>query len=706
MDNTIKTNLCKGLRACGIPSKQAHEILNIVEKWLRENGVEWTNSRIKDLRQWYETALAGQPTPAPWFKHSKDNMPLGIWNWVFKLKPAKALGVLSLNTVFYEHKLSEAQKEKFLHGVAGNSSQNPEMLRTLLSEADLPHRVALLNFKSMPEILFPTVWDMNGSIPIHNGRSMVRTEGKLGEALKALRESWNSVPQVTFDFLDRQGLLGYMPIDVVGNAYQLELDRPHDTCVGRVSVLQQPQLKARIIGNPNRVTQVTLEPLKQVYMTALRKLQSDVTHDQESGVRWVQEKLRQEIELAGSDLTSASDLLDVELCLELVDTVYGFGCIPGYQDWADYFVEVCRSPWFFRSLDCEIQWRQGDVLGTGPSFGLLSLTNNAAAYCAYWLAVHNDAIDERIRLSDVFRVVGDDIVMRSEIEPYYTRIIEALGGEINRSKTLKSNRVAEFAGRIITSDSSYLKAIKYVEPSDNSFMSYVAQLGDQAKFFLRPHQRQAYDLFKEVPGVVVKGPWMPDSYGIALGDRYEWYLEEVLPALQRAEPDLNLEDYSMTLLKAQLSLDEAGQNEDVLSDEPLFDDGYLPSQVTPTFKVGGDPRLTDGKTFLDVLYEHVRSQDVTPFKDWIRTKRKTSQPSTEEIWDGYTDSFAQSLSESPAEVPQSVIQHTRRIHEEPHESHEDASLRADDPVIPLSAKCPVASRERETVSREDDDWCL
>jgi hypothetical protein len=629
MDKSTQNNLCKGLRACGIPKRQTHEILNIVKKWTDSNGPEWTNSRIKDLRQWYETTLTGTPVPPPWFRHSKEGYPLGIWKWVFDLPIPKALGVLSLNTVFYEQSLSSKQKEKFLHGLDGNGTQDPEMLRELTVaklSVNLPRQIK--------EIQFPTVFDMTGSIPLHDGQSTIRPNNQLGLALKALRSSWESVPQVTFNFLVDQDLLDYIPMSVLGNAYQLELDRPHDLCVGRVSVLQQPQLKARIVGNPNRILQVTLEPLKDLYMSTLRKLPTDVTHDQELGVAWVQSKLKQGFELAGSDMTSASDLLDVSLSLKLVDTVFGFPKVTGYKEYRDYFYEVSRSQWFCPALNRNVQWKQGDVLGTGPSFGLLSLTNNAAALQAYQLA-RRDGYLAGNHWSDCFRVVGDDIIMRAEMSPYYTKIIECLGGEINHSKTLTSDRVAEFAGKVITSDASFLKAVKYSEPSDNSFMSYVAQLGDQAKYLLRPKQRKVYNLLKEIPGVVVPGPWSQDSYGIPLSLRYQWYLEEVQPALQAAEPDLQLTDYSMLLLKAQLSLSEANRNDDWSHmesyDEPFFGEGYLPSQVTPTFKVGGDPRLTNGKSLLDVLYPHTQVKDITPFSDWMRNQSQTTAETEFEI---------------------------------------------------------------------------
>jgi hypothetical protein len=369
-------------------------------------------------------------------------------------------------------------------------------------------------------------------------------------------------------------------------------------------------------------------------METARKLSTDCTHDQESGVHWVQEQLKRGIEPSGSDLTSASDLLQVGCCLELCDAVYGFYSVQGYQEYRLYFEEVSRGTWacpaLGRSIDwkqgtattsfANVGWDQGDVLGTGPSFGLLTLTNNAAAALALWQCQLEGIVDPRLKPSDCYRVIGDDIVMRSEIEPHYTKIIEDLGGEINHSKTLKSDKVAEFAGRVITSDSCYLKAIKYSEPSDNSFMNYVAQLGDQAKHLLRPRQRHVYDRLAEVPGIVVPGPFMPDSYGVALADRYQWYLEEVEPALARVEPDRDLEDYSMLLLKAQLSLNEAGLHDDPLInfDEPLIDEGYLPSMVTPTFKVGGDPRLTNGKTALESYESKV--QDITPFKEWMRKR--------------------------------------------------------------------------------------
>jgi hypothetical protein len=635
MEKSTQNNLCRGLRACGIPKKQAHQILNIVQKWDRENGPEWTVKRIKALRQWYETSLSGKPEPPEWFKHSKTGLPVGIWGWVFRLPVAKALGVLSCSTVYYEHTVSEAQKEKFLHGIHGNSRQDWQKLEALL-EGTRHFRKGSKTYviqklpPVMPNMKLPTLFDMNGSCPVHEGKRTKRANGDIGKALEILKESWESVPQPTFDFLLDQDKLDWLPIEVAGNSYQLELNRPHTKIVGRISVIQEPELKARIVANPNRVVQVTLDPLRKVYMATVRHLRSSCIFDQESGMEWVRNQLQEGTTLAGSDLTSASDLIDLDASLNLVDRVFGFSRISGYQEYVDYFREVSRSEWACSFLDKPVRWEQGDPLGTVPSIGLLDLTNAAAAIVAVERVWNRSQLPSSVneddltmhwsvdRVLDQFRTIGDDMILKSEFSDEYSKVIECLGGEVNYSKTLISDKVAEFAGRVITRDQVFLKKVNYSEPSDNSFMSYMAQLGDQAKYFLRPKQREVYDLLKEVPGIVIDGPWMRDSYGVPLDLRYQWYLEEVEPALGRAEPDIQLKQYGLLLLKATYVAQTEGIPVDAEHQLPWpMEESYLDSLVQESFRLGGDPRLVDGKTLLEVLHKLLDAGTITPFSSWL-----------------------------------------------------------------------------------------
>lgn len=628
MVKTIKDNLCKGIRACGIPVKQSHQILNIVEKWEANNGPSWVVSRIKGLRQWYESSLAGNPKPPEWFKHSKEGYPLGIWKWVFNLPPQKALGILSLDTVFYEKQLSPAQEEKFFKGLEGGKTQSLADLKGIFEDLGLkgPAISRRLLPERMPKIPLPTLFDMNGSVPFNQGRSVMRPDGKLGNALEATVQSWKDIPEATFEFLGREGLWSLTPLSVLGNEYALELSRKRTSVVGRIGIIQEPELKARIVANPNRITQVTLDPLKQVYMDLAHHLATDVTFRQEEGVRWCRQQLAAGVTLAGSDLTSASDLLDLECCLELVNRVFGLSRISGYLDHVSYFEEISRGMWYFPSRNTYVQWKSGNPLGTGPSFGLLTLTNNASALLSMVMAKEEGVLSKELNPPDCFRVVGDDIIMRAEMSPYYTQVINLLGGEINHSKTIESDKVAEFAGRVITPTSSYLKKVKYSEPSDNSFMSYMSQLGSQAQYFLRPRQRKVWKHLAEVPGVVVDGPWMKDSYGIPFEERYQWYLEEVLPALGREDPDIDLESYEMVLLKAKLSLAEAGRYPDGRDYLPMWTDSYQESEVTTQFRSGGDPRTPKGVSLVDSLNQSIELGHIRTFTEWKAGRSLTSSP--------------------------------------------------------------------------------
>jgi hypothetical protein len=539
---------------------------------------------------------------------------LGIWKWVFELPVPKALAVLSMNTILYEDRLSPKQEEKFLHALEGNGTQNREFIENLCRVKSRLN----VGRQYLPKMTFPTIFDMNGSVPIHGGHNSIRPNGNIGKAAEALQASWQSIPRVTYQFLDDQDLLGYMPWPLVFNRDGTYVMFRCEENVGRVSVLQEPQLKARIVGNPNRVLQKTLEPLKHLYMETARRLPTDVTHAQEQGVAWAQSKLRESVRLSSSDLTSASDLLDIELCLMLVDSVFGFKQIPGYQDHTKYLLQVSRAPWYCKDLDRVVRWKQGSVLGSNPSFGLLTLTNNCMALKAWQLAKGEGKLPEDLDWQDSFRVVGDDIIMLEPMAPYYNVIVEAMGGEINHSKSLVSDRCVEFCGRIVTPQQVYLKKINYCEPSDNSFMSIMSQLGDQAKYFLKPRQRKVYEAFKAVPGVAVDGPWMQDSYGEPLDLRYSWYLSCVQPVLQREEPDQYTEEIDMSLLRALLDVQQQGGDASRLRDflEPAYDEGYLPSYTNTRFKSGGDPRLTNGKSLVDALEQHLRDGSITPYKVW------------------------------------------------------------------------------------------
>jgi hypothetical protein len=668
MENSIRGSMCKGLRACGIPKPQTHVILNTIEKWYDGSGKEWCNDRIKALRQWYESYLAGKPTPPDWFEHTKSNLPKGIWKWVFNLSPEKALGVLSLNTCLFESQLTPKQLDKFVSGLQegpkASRAEFREFYEAILDRGCLRQFVpGYFRKAGIREPEAPTILDMNGACPVQYGQKSFRPESKLGPAEKVFEDTWMCVPQRTLDFIDDitglhpdrwpERANSWLPEWFYGSTRsRLTRRNSFDPTfgVGRIGVIQEPELKARIVANPNRVVQVTLDPLRDLYLDICSRIPSACIHNQDEGVEWVRKHLEMGHTIDGFDLSSASDKLDLDLCLDLIDYCFDLRTDFSYTLYEDYFRDISRMSWYFPQQDRYVRWEQGDPLGTGPSIGILTLANVCAAYIAVSLDYYRAHCLEYDKLSDAilwtaveghprfdsFRIIGDDVAMLHTSVPDYIGVIKDLGGSINLTKTLSSNQVAEFAGRVILPDRALMKRIPYKNPSDYSFMSYMSALGDSAKYFLKPHQREMYEKFKYIPGYVVEGPWIRDSYGISLTLRYQWYLEVVQPVLQQEDPDLIKVDYEQVLLRALFSRLEKIPNssrigdvsKDILSlanKEGIINlellcprgDDFPSSSVTPTFRSGGDPRRYRMKTLLEVLKQASNDHRFIPFDEWL-----------------------------------------------------------------------------------------
>lgn len=672
MDTSIQNNLCKGLRACGVSKELTHQVMDHIIKWYDNNGPEWTLKRIKDLRQWYETSLTGNPVMPAWFKHGEDNLPLGVWKSVFKLPIAKALGVLSCGTVFYEKAPSPTQLKKFEKGLAGNGSTHGQdeferfskslhhdirgVIRSTGRDTSLvPASIRRTgeHLRQMPDLELPTVFDMNGSVPVHNGRERMHPKNSLGHAYKALEESWESVPQVTWDFLISQDKLDWLPIT---NEWRLELDGKHDECVGTIGVVQEPELKARFVANTNRITQKTLDPLKKVLEECTHRNPMSCIYDQDAGMEWVRKHLQEGHSLSGCDLTSASDLLNLESCMDLVEAAYGLRNIEGYLQYREYYLEVSRSKWFAPFNNSEVKWRQGSPMGTGPSIFYLDLANGACimlAYMAYCKDLLKKGLKPEFKIDEAGRTIGDDAIVRTELAQYYTTCIERLGGEVNVSKTLTSEKVAEFAGRVITPDAVYLKKVKYAEPSDNSFLAMIAQLGPQAKWLLSRDQYKIWDKLKEVPGIVIPGPWTRDSYGLSLEDRYSWYLECVQPILDSADAELDKIPLSYILYKAGLAAKSAELSIDPEHKIPWpMEESYLDSTVTNAFKTHGDPRLTNGKTLREVLLPKIGH--IESYSSWKERTRCDRDPEMD-----------RHVTQNPSDSPSEEVKKEKAIEEAP-----------------------------------------
>jgi len=630
MDQSIQTCLCKQACASGLPKAQALPLVNEIAKWCDKSGVEWTVDRLKALHHWYITSLSGEPNIPSWVRKSKG-IPKGPFGKVFLMKNKQcALALLSMHTVFKNTQVTRKQWKKLWEGV-----NSKEVVRIPgWKQADYscsPKLVPVLKYHS------PTVDDIvNGvtTVPIGFNRIHPYTKSKkldLRKVGQSYLKSWIHLPHPTVMLVERMKLQDHTPSiyeEVYGATFSNE-DRP----VGIVACIQEPSLKARWIANPNKVTQAFLKPLKREWEERLKRFSTDCTYDQASGALWVQSKLKEGVELTGVDLKSASDKLSLFPCLDLVHRmIYGapisngegeanlaWYSIPNGKEYLYavlHFCEISRGNWSTYG-GRNVSWKSGDPLGTYPSFALLGLTNNILGRIASKQAI----LDKRLTAlwQDSFRVIGDDIVMRKDLYPYYSKLVTAIGGEINSDKTF-SGRAVEFGGRVITKSEILLKRVCAGEISDNNFMQVIAQMGCQASSLLRPRQRKVWDKLRFVPGVAVDGPFNKDSQGFSLADRYGWYLHKV--AQERIKPDTESFDAMKHAQHLIMCLKQDPRYKGAAVQSVLPRDlwnGYQPSQ-SALHSEGGDPRMINGKSFLQAMELLISRPGFQSFPEWLTSR--------------------------------------------------------------------------------------
>jgi len=609
LQSSIADSLCKTCRAAGLPQSQTHSIVNEVAKWYRSNGLEWTVERLKDLHHWYITREAGVPNIPNWVAHHSDS-PKGPFRCVFSIKnKQKALAVLSLHTAFYHEQVSSKQLNKLLDGL--NSAEVPNVVKRKNPPRVNEERIPKLHYES------PTLQCLTG-VSIPAGTKVYALQNpNLETVARAYMRSWQDLPGETAEFLRGAKLTRHAPEVLLARHYRVP--------VGTLSCIQEPSLKARWISNPNRITQHFMRPLGEAWGDWLDRFPTDCTKIQDRGVNWARTKLKAGMTLAAADLTSATDKLNLSPCLDMVHKVMCGNTITEmleqkahgdrvnlYLHSVKHFYDVSRGDWMLNGVP--YAWKVGWPLGTRPSFPLLGLVNNICAMQA--------SQEVGIPWKDSFRVLGDDIVMDARILPAYTRRIESLGGVVNPTKSIVSDKAVEFAGRVIEPQGSYLKRVKARDISDDSFMELMQLMGDQAKWLLKPRQRKVWEELRYIPGIAVDGPRSQESHGEPLALRYLWYLRHV--DLPKVEPDIKILDAEQMAVQMVEALRSHYPELDLQEQAKWFIprdiwEGVHPSKTAYTkVQDAGDPRRENGKSALEVAEARINNPGFVPYQTFKR----------------------------------------------------------------------------------------
>jgi len=127
-------------------------------------------------------------------------------------------------------------------------------------------------------------------------------------------------------------------------------------------------------------------------------------------------------------------------------------------------------------------------LGLYPSFASFALTHGLLLFFL------NDFKHE-----NAFFILGDDVVILDpQLYDRYRTALTHLNCPVSESKTIQSDKLAEFAGKLILED-EVVDQFKWRDVSDDSFMDFVRNIGPKALALLRPRQRKVANAFWTVP---------------------------------------------------------------------------------------------------------------------------------------------------------------------------------------------------------------
>jgi len=202
-------------------------------------------------------------------------------------------------------------------------------------------------------------------------------------------------------------------------------------CLGKLSVVRDQAGKARVVAITNWWIQVGLKPLHDALFSSLRKIQMDGTFDQIAPLERLVSSVEPGQTFFSFDLSAATDRLPVDLQSQILDLLS-----PGLGTrWARL---LSTLPWTYRGV--EYQYAVGQPMGAYSSWAMLALTHHVTVQVA--------ALRAGVPNFSSYAVLGDDIVIAQDaVAAEYVKIMEALGVPINLSKSLQSNRFAEFAKR-------------------------------------------------------------------------------------------------------------------------------------------------------------------------------------------------------------------------------------------------------------------
>lgn len=512
---SIQTTVCQHLRRSGFSKTDSARLASQVSTWVDKSGAEWAAQRLKDLEQ-YSRQLILNPgskvtPPSGWalrtnrhgrkilrdgFLHREIERSSFDQNQLWRVEQIMKIRSVILNptpSIKQQNKvlrsieapftgISQEIASEYVHQFVHNLIEPTVPVGTFFQT---PKQVWMCDDRHLSSYFLdlrskaPPIFELVG--PHKTSPFYRKVKGKVVMVKPTHRLNLEVVQPNLFvfdrrvrEYLDESDMHQVIGTWLGSQRYHgMEWPEPeaYNLPVGVLSALDKDgSAKTRIIASPCYDLQSALKPL-QIVLDHLVKLQtSEAVHDQDNGRETVSAWLRDGRKVYSFDASSFTDRFPWKLQRQLLCELAkeGLGVTNTDIKLMDYAVSGLwkRPSKFDESLPQFYHYEVGQPMGLNPSFALASLSHLMVAY-------QSCVMVGRPAAYALVRIVGDDIVIADEpVAIQYNKLIaDHYGVTVNDQKTMKSSKVAQFCGKLITPDG----VVSTVKVRPNRSISAVAE---------------------------------------------------------------------------------------------------------------------------------------------------------------------------------------------------------------------------------------
>jgi len=483
---SLRSGLTMRLSVIGLPPYMINPFVDLLIRWSTCSGEEWTVGRCKALKT-YLLQLRSGMKPGALFAKNRHGQLRGVVGSItrYGMKSDKCLKQALNAFMAYSNWVSvnttPTQRKKFLCAINANSVAIPGDLENALVGVTRSV-VGMRTIRDEPKPLMEWIGSPSKRAPTLRYGSVPQDQHMLYELMLVSNvETWEHILRYwtiyspVFKGLDVKGFVDSLHEDSLSYGPMV---------AGEVHFLQEPGYKLRSIASPFRLFQVASEPLKNDLGRLVASLEWDCTHDQGRAFPIIQERLSWHKKVYSVDLSNATDYFPWQLQYSVLRTVYGVN-----NPYVEMFREISRCTW--RSELGVLQWKRGQPLGFNPSFFTFTLTHGLLLRSLLGRPWNHE-----------FYVVGDDVVILDDLlYDKYIRCLQMLECPWSPDKTLVSDELCEFVGKVVTA-TQIIPLLKWREISDDNFLDLARWLGPRIRLMLSQKQKRVLDVFAHVPDFI------------------------------------------------------------------------------------------------------------------------------------------------------------------------------------------------------------